>query len=165
MSNIEESIARRFFTHVLPTDALVDPTFLAPWLKERALRVQPLAFPPVFALGSAKLEAVYSICRLSRPTTVVETGVANGASSAVILKALAENQRGELWSVDRPPLTPFQKPTVGSLVPELTNRWHLLFKDGLRGLSIVLRSVPSVDVFLHDSKHTYSRMSKEFCLV
>lgn len=166
VASIEEAISRGVFNRIEPTDARVDSAFLLPWLRERAMQVQPLAFPPFFALSPVKLQALYVMCRLLNPRTVVETGVANGASSAAILRALEENRQGELWSVDRPPPRRFQRSRIGDLVPpDLRRRWHLLLKDSLRGLHTVLRSVSSVDMFLHDSEHTYSRMTREFRLV
>lgn len=43
---------------------------------------------------------LYTIARLSRPATVVETGVASGRSSFSILQALADNGEGLLYSIE-----------------------------------------------------------------
>lgn len=53
--------------------------------------------------GSISIELgllLYVLARALKPEVVVETGVANGISSSFILKALDENARGRLCSVD-----------------------------------------------------------------
>jgi predicted O-methyltransferase YrrM len=44
--------------------------------------------------------ALYVLVRIFKPEVVVETGVANGVSSSFILKALDQNSRGKLYSID-----------------------------------------------------------------
>ena len=46
----------------------------------------------------------YVLCRFQKPGKVIETSVANGATSAFILQALGKNGGGELYSIDLPPL-------------------------------------------------------------
>ena len=46
---------------------------------------------------------LYVLVRLLNPDTVIETGVAGGASSTAILQALQDNRHGgKLFSIDRP---------------------------------------------------------------
>lgn len=45
---------------------------------------------------------VYSLIRSLKPSVVLETGVANGFSSAYILEALNRNNHGHLFSIDSP---------------------------------------------------------------
>ena len=47
-------------------------------------------------------EHLYVMVRILNPATVVETGAAAGVSSAFILKALHDNNRGTLYSIDLP---------------------------------------------------------------
>src|SRR5262245_51341120 len=47
---------------------------------------------------------LYLAARVIRPEHFVETGVQNGMSSAFILLALKHNGRGQLYSVDLPPI-------------------------------------------------------------
>jgi len=54
-------------------------------------------FPPI-DFG----KALYVICRVMKPMTVVETGVAAGLSTSYMLYALEKNRRGELHSIDMP---------------------------------------------------------------
>jgi len=105
------------------------------------------------------------ICRLLRPRLVVETGVANGVTSAFILRALAENRHGSLHSVDLPPLGGDFHGSVGRLIPDrLRGRWQLHVGSSRRELPKVVDG-NAVDVFLHDSVHTYRTMSWEFATV
>src|SRR5215211_6147252 len=59
-----------------------------------------------WAADSLLARCCYLVCRLLEPAVVIETGVAYGVSSAFILRALEENGRGVLHSVDLPPLRP-----------------------------------------------------------
>jgi len=59
------------------------------------------------AISSADLYAKkvlfpYAAVRILKPECVVETGIANGVSSAYILLALHRNQRGKLHSIGLP---------------------------------------------------------------
>src|ERR1035441_6657985 len=38
----------------------------------------------------------------TRPEIVIETGVARGVTSRIVLEALSANDRGHLWSIDLP---------------------------------------------------------------
>ena len=60
----------------------------------------------------------YLSCRLIDPEVVIETGVAYGVSSAFILKALQENDRGTLYSIDLPPLRRGYEKFWGIAVPD-----------------------------------------------
>ena len=95
---------------------------------------------------------------------MVETGVANGVSSAYILLALEKNQRGTLHSIglDDPQFLPAGKP-LGWIVPEsLKARWNLLVDDSRNLLPELLAKLGTIDVFIHDSLHTYDHMLWEF---
>jgi len=45
---------------------------------------------------------LYNLIRDTRPSIVVETGVASGVSTAYILQALEDNRKGKLYSIDLP---------------------------------------------------------------
>jgi predicted O-methyltransferase YrrM len=112
-------------------------------------------------LGLARL--CYVLCRATKPQAVVETGVAYGVTSAFILQALAANEVGSLQSIDLPPLTADSDQYVGALIPQhLRQRWKLYRGDSKRLLPKVLSETKRVDVFLHDSLHTYGHMKWEF---
>jgi predicted O-methyltransferase YrrM len=52
------------------------------------------------------LDSIYVVIRALKPNTIVETGVANCASSFYILLALKKNKRRYLFSIDFPNLEP-----------------------------------------------------------
>ena len=109
-------------------------------------------------LGDRSAFLLYALVRLTRPATVLETGVARGVSSTAILAALAANGHGVLHSTDI-------GPNVGSVVPSrLRSRWHLHVLDGARAPDAfldLLATLPTVDLFLHDSDHSYGHMTTE----
>lgn len=107
---------------------------------------------------------LYLICRALRPGVVIETGVAYGMSSLFILQALAINGRGVLHSIDLPLPDAGAQHRSGALVPEtLRDRWHLHLGSSQRELPKIVRSRP-IDLFVHDSLHTYKNMRREFQL-
>lgn len=107
--------------------------------------------------------SIYVICRLMSPDAILETGVAYGVTSALTLQALAVNGKGTLTSIDLPPLGKDADHNVGFLVPEeLRERWHLHRGTAKRVLPALLPSLKNVDLFVHDSLHTYRHMTFEF---
>ncbi len=140
------------------------------------------AASPFTGAGSAG-EDFYVFLRMIRPKIVIETGVFAGVSSAFILKALEDNKKGVLYSIDYPlseqeravatesglelpaPLLPEGK-EPGFAIPEnVKGRW--VFKKGKSKdiLPNLLKELGRVDVFLHDSQHTYENMMFEYCAV
>jgi len=123
-------------------------------------------------------QGLYTLIRLLKPEIVVETGVAAGVSSAYILKALEENDNGELLSIDFPNYELNYFPKLGlnpvSILPdgkepgfavpaELRHRWHLkLGKKSQEILPQLLKEFGNCDCFLHDSEHTYKNMMFEY---
>ncbi|HVJ07399.1 MAG TPA: class I SAM-dependent methyltransferase [Acidisarcina sp.] len=111
----------------------------------------------------ALARSIYVICRLRMPDVVLETGVANGVSSAFALQALAVNRKGRLFSIDFPPLGKEADQHVGALVPQhLRGRWKLYLGPTKRVLPDILASIGELDVFIHDSLHTFRNMTFEF---
>ena len=111
-------------------------------------------------------EICYLACRVLQPETVVETGVAYGVTSAFILEALYENNKGELYSIDLPPLAQDPQSHVGFFVPEhLKQRWHLYFGSSRRILPSLVHSLNKIDIFIHDSLHTYGNIAAELSIV
>ena len=115
-------------------------------------------------LYAKKVLLQYMAVRAFQPETVVETGVANGVSSAYILLALQKNERGALHSVglNDPQYLPVGKP-LGWIVPEsLRSRWNLLMGDSRGLLPSLLEKLGTIDIFIHDSLHTYDHMLWEY---
>jgi hypothetical protein len=115
-------------------------------------------------LWAKKVLVQYAAVRALRPEIAVETGVASGVSSAYILLALQRNQRGTLHSIeigDPAYLPPDKEP--GWIVPQwLRARWHMHIGDVAAVLPGLLCELGKVDMFIHDSLHTYEQMKFEF---
>jgi predicted O-methyltransferase YrrM len=107
-------------------------------------------------------ELAYSLVRERRPATVIETGVARGITSASLLTALAENDFGELHSIDLPPPRMVDAGLVGAAIPEeLKDRWHYHWGSARRLLPGVLAGSTGPRLFIHDSDHSYAHMRWE----
>jgi len=121
---------------------------------------------PFDAAHSADIDLArfcYVMTRAMRPQLVLETGVAFGVTSAFILAALHENGQGVLHSIDLPPLARDADRFVGAAIPEtLKPRWNLHRGSSRRLLPRILHAVQAVDIFVHDSLHTYRNMRWEF---
>ena len=117
-----------------------------------------LTHPRSYAVNQGSAFLLYALVRSLRPSIVLETGVANGHSSFYILSALQANGHGTLHSIDR-------SAEVGCLLSDSeSERWrlHVLQPKGLREhLLQILDAVPPIDLFLHDSDHSYFWQSFE----
>ncbi len=104
--------------------------------------------------------AIYMAIRSLRPKKVVETGIGSGKSSLSILSALDE---GELISID--PLIAYGDPPrsdFGFLVPEeLKRKWRIIKGTSREILPVILESIKFIDVFIHDSEHSYGNVKFE----
>ena len=120
-------------------------------------------------MGKDACTLLYILCRILRPRIVVETGVANGFSSASILQALEDNQAGEHYSIDlhyRADVTMPVGKDLGWVIPgHLKHRWRLILGESFRVLPRLLKELGTIDIFLHDSRHTYRTMMKEYTIV
>lgn len=121
-------------------------------------------------------EFLYMSVRFLKPRVMVETGVFDGVSSAIILRALEANADGMLLSIDLPAretivgstncmpdttLPPHCDP--GWIVPAgLRERYRLEFGDSKELLPQLLSQYPRIDCFFHDSLHTYEHMYFEY---
>ena len=109
-----------------------------------------------FFIGCTML---YDLCRASKPSVVVETGVADGFSSFFILKALDENRKGNLYSIEKPDLRYLGGKESGWVVPQAyRHRWHLIIDSSEHALPRILNELGKIDFFLHDSSHSYRNM-------
>jgi predicted O-methyltransferase YrrM len=119
---------------------------------------------PIAYLYAKKALIQYSIVRALTPSVVVETGVANGISTSYLLLACQRNGRGHVHSIDinGGEYLPSHKPT-GWIVPDyLYSRWSLMLGDAREMLPPLLTRLGQVDIFIHDSHHTYEHMMYEF---
>ena len=105
----------------------------------------------------ALARAAWCITTHARPRIVVETGVARGITSRVILEGLErDGGGGHLLSVDLPPLIELGvHEQIAAAVPrDRRAHWTLVRGSSRRALPGVLEQVLEVDLFLHDSTHT-----------
>jgi predicted O-methyltransferase YrrM len=114
------------------------------------------------AMGALDCATLYGLTRWFRPTVIVESGGYIGMSSAFILKALADEKltTAKLYSVELS-----QECEQGALIPAELRAASGGFvpmrgrvEDFLKRNELPL----SVDMFLHDSSHSYRHMLWEF---
>lgn len=99
-------------------------------------------------------QALWCIVTHSGATRVVETGVARGISSRVILEAMRRNGSGHLWSIDLPPLRdPWWSEAAAAVPSRLREDWTYVRGDSKRLLPRILRQAGHIDLFVHDSVH------------
>ena len=135
-----------------PSDADLDK-WDAEWqstLDHAPVRVVAVS-PAEWDIDEKTSQILYFLIRWRKPAVALETGVARGASSLVILAAMEANTIGDLFSFD-------VSSDVGELVPDhLRSRWHLveLGTNRVRNVFITaLAGIGGIDFFFHDSDHT-----------
>ncbi len=98
---------------------------------------------------------VWCLTRHLPAATVVETGVARGITSRVILEALKRNGGGRLCSIDLPALDTTFHTEIGAAVPsDLRGRWTYVNGTSRSRLPALLEELGGIDLFVHDSSHT-----------
>ena len=109
-------------------------------------------------------QILFSIIRSTRPKIVVETGVSDGISTAFILEALRDNNYGKLYSIDVTSKVYYRNDKkIGWFIPkELKERWVFVEGRSQDKLRPLLSRLGEVDIFLHDSQHTYDTMKFEY---
>jgi len=123
---------------------------------------------------------LYAMIRTVKPDRTIETGTANGYSTSFILKALEKNDRGILYTIDYPevegkeyPPDDFYKEKGGAVIPKgrqsgwlvpdaLRERCKLFIGRSQDILPQLFKTVGEIDIFFHDSEHTYKAMLFEF---
>jgi predicted O-methyltransferase YrrM len=124
---------------------------------------------------------LYWLVRQLKPRTIVQTGVCNGLSTAFMMLGLVKNgPEGTLRAIDLPPVFNARDPSwtiegkvYGFVVPEgKTNGWLVpeTYRERLQVrngdakdlLPRIVDEVDSIDLFYHDSDHSYNHMIFEF---
>jgi predicted O-methyltransferase YrrM len=123
---------------------------------------------------------LYALVRKLRPRVAVETGVCNGFSTAFLLLALERNEAGELHSIDLPEVVgadyrpgTFWEGKQGAAIPpgkepgwmipaQLRECWSLTIGRSQDELPQLLDRLGEIDLFVHDSEHSYECMDFEF---
>jgi predicted O-methyltransferase YrrM len=99
--------------------------------------------------------AIWCLVGHLRPERVVETGVAHGLTSRVILQGLERNETGRLWSIDLPAVDSALHTEIGVAVPQdLRSRWSYVSGTSRDRLPPLLDELGQIDLFVHDSLHT-----------
>lgn len=137
------------------------------FMREISLRSSSsAAFSNLSMLVPFRAPTLYVLCRIFKPKIVVETGVANGYSSAFILQALQKNGSGKLYSIDLPNQSGQElgkNRSIGWVIPEsLKDRWSLIIGSTQDKLEPLLKGLKNIDIFYHDSDHSYQNMMYEF---
>jgi predicted O-methyltransferase YrrM len=137
-----------------------------------------------YAAGWVNLEDalfLYWLVRKLKPTTIVQTGVCNGLSSAFMMLGLVKNgPEGRLHAIDLPPVFnpadqawTVKDKVYGVVIPEgMSSGWMIpdayrdrfeVWTGGARALlPKMVDKVDAIDLFYHDSDHTYGHMMFEF---
>ena len=142
---------------------LQNSDFMQEMIKKTSIKV---SFCDLSMLSILRAPSIYVLCRLVQPQIVVETGVCAGFSSAFILYALKKNNAGRLYSIDLPN-QPGQeisngKPVGWIISEELKERWELILGASNEKLFHLLSKLGKIDIFYHDSEHSYNNMWFEF---
>lgn len=115
---------------------------------------------------------MYAIIRDVKPKLVIETGVLHGMTSGFILQALNQNKMGKLISYDLPSINasspanmdgyfsalPKGKEAGWIIPPHLLSSWKLRLGPSLDLLKNDENEVDRIDIFCHDSEHSYQTM-------
>ena len=108
---------------------------------------------PYGSIGLLACSHIYSIIRERQPNLIIETGIGRGVTATFILAALLKNGKGKLISIDKGADT-------GQLV---INGLKVNWDKRVGKTSDVLPTITEpIDIFLHDSLHTYDNMLFEF---
>ncbi|MDT4988467.1 MAG: hypothetical protein QOI74_2561 [Micromonosporaceae bacterium] len=136
-------------------------------LRERGIVVGPDAFVGWCDGDPATSRALWCLIRHLRPTNAVETGVARGVTTRIILEAMERNGHGRLWSIDlAPQLRPHLNHEIAAAVPDdRRQRWTLLEGSSRRRLAPLLSRLGAVELFVHDSRHTTQNLNFELTRV
>jgi predicted O-methyltransferase YrrM len=113
-------------------------------------------------MGAIDCATLYGLTRWLRPKAIVESGGYIGMSSAFILKALADEKltTAKLYSVELS-----QECEQGALIPDELRSASGGFVPMRGRIEDFLKRneiPPSIDMFLHDSSHSYRHMLWEF---
>jgi Methyltransferase domain len=105
---------------------------------------------------SSFCRALWCVALHTRPEVAIETGVAHGVTSRIVLEALDRNELGHLWSVDLP--FPFDHRLHGEtgivVTDDCRHRWSYIEGSSKQRLPPLVAEVGHVELFIHDSLHT-----------
>lgn len=131
-------------------------------LKAKGIRAGPESFGRWNDADAGLARGIWCLVRHLQPTNVVETGVAHGVTSRIVLEALERNGAGHLWSIDLPSPNPTLQKQVGMAVDgRIPHRWSYIKGSSRRHLPQLLSQLGHIDLFIHDSLHSERNVSFE----
>jgi len=112
---------------------------------------------PVRMGSKSDINLLYDCVKILKPKFVLETGVAYGWSSLAILKAIKDNGRGKLYSIDMPYPIRGNEEYVGIVIPkELKKNWLLIRKPDNPGIDYALNIAGGkIDICHYDSDKSW----------
>ena len=114
-------------------------------------------YPLFFDSNPKTLDLLHLLIKERRPKVVVETGVANGASTRKILSSFSEFGlvESKLYSLDIDPRV---------ATPELlqNSQFNFVLVDTPESFVEAIRNIGSIDFFYHDSDHSYKHQMLEY---
>ncbi|MGC8574313.1 MAG: class I SAM-dependent methyltransferase [Thermoplasmata archaeon] len=111
-------------------------------------------------ISEDEIRVIYTLVKSVDPSIVVETGVGPGVSTTAILSALSKDSL--LISID--PDIPYGKGDreIGFVIPdELKSNFKFVRGTSAEKMREVLENIGELDVFFHDSDHTYNNIMFE----
>lgn len=160
-----------YFTELINRPNLIDEIELA--VKDEK-NFETKIFKDIYEFRLYRI-LLYLIIRSKRPELVIETGVLHGLTTQFLLSALHKNEYGNLISIDMPSyfgLPPANNDGFNSSLPpdrepgwivnkKYHQRWNLHLGKSVEVLPKISPVASKMDVFIHDSEHTYDTMSFE----
>lgn len=143
-----------------------DEEFESVWAEtERAMKRYGFGVGKGYDGGRSLCYGAYAMVRQDKPNVVVETGVARGVTSRVVLEAMRRNGSGFLYSIDLPPISQgWHAEWSVAVTDELRDRWTLIRGASRRKLPELLGRLGQISMFIHDGLHTYANMTWEMNL-
>lgn len=134
------------------SDSVALPSDLVNYIEEKK---KDLNSADVVLGDEGNLHLMYNLIVLSKANRIIETGVAFGWSSLVILSAI-KNSNGRLVSTDKPVPDKETNRYIGIAVPnDLRENWVLYKEADISGLEKAFKLHPSYDLCHYDSDKSY----------
>ena len=138
-----------------------------------AINERLIQYKRIWIGGTSLYSVLYLLVRLIKPRYIVETGALHGHSSAFMLQGLHDNNQGELISIDLPAYSFIKDSIVEDYLPlgcepgwgvpdYLRYRHRLIMGDSKKLLKQYLQECGEIDMFFHDSLHTFEHMYFEY---
>lgn len=99
---------------------------------------------------------IYEFIRSLQPEVVFEIGTRNGISTTAILCALADNNKGKLYSID---IKDCLERTQNNLTDELRKRWEFTRANSK---DFYKKWDKKIDILLIDGDHSYEMCKSDF---